>query len=200
MKIPFRRKKQESAQQLSDDVYVRLPEAVIVRRNNNKHPQVKPSIKQRVLRQQPQPEQHHQPVIKPFVYSSNEELESVTSGKPFQEKQHGQGIKTDGNVKWDKERIRAMLIETDSEKLPMLTVTRKGEFSALVRAATFDEVARMGQHRDLRKDSFVSRYIHNRDVRAPSAFPEEGDSRKELMKQLEYWYLMLNTQYQYSEP
>lgn len=176
---PFRKKKQPGIEQPTD-VRVETPDTeIIIKSTKERKLPAKKGVDKQVATSAPG--------IKPLVYHSEDELVNISKGKLFQEKERRDGgVQTDGTKKWDKERIRAMLIETDPEKLPMLTVTRKGEFSAIVRATTFDEVARLGQSRDLRKSSFVSLYIHNRDVRAPSAFPEEGDSRKELMKQLEY--------------
>ena len=181
MRWPFGRKKKQEEPVQPDSVYVRLPQAQIIVSKQKPEPQ---GVKKLIKKQKPAESEDF--TIKPFVYSSTEELESISRGTLFKEKARKDGgVQTDGAKKWDKERVRAMLIETDPEKLPTLTVTRKGEFVALVTATTFDQVARMGQHRDLRKDSFTRMQIYNRDIRAPSAFPEEGDSRKELMKQLE---------------
>lgn len=133
------------------------------------------------------PESKKQVEIKPFVVESDEELDGKPGSKgTFKESRKDGGIKTKEGESWDKERMRAALMDTDPEKLPMITVTRKSEFAGLVAATSFNDVAVLGEKRDLRTQSFTSIYIRNRDIRAPSAFPEEGDSRKEIMKQLEY--------------
>lgn len=128
------------------------------------------------------------PIIKPYIVGSEDELEAAATGKSgtFKEAHKPSGIQTKGNESWDKERMREMLFNTEPEKLPMITVTRQGEFNSLVRATSFNDVAVLGEKRDLRTQSFISIYIRNRDIRAPSAFPKEGDSRNEIMKQLEY--------------
>lgn len=167
-KIPFRRKKEPPTKDSGVDIHI--PGATVSEPSSDGKKSKKDN--------QEQPDQSK---IKPFVITRD----NVPPGL-FREVRPSSGVTVDDSRRWDKERIREMLVEADPEKLPMLTVTRKGEFNTLVRATTFDQAARMGQTRNLRRDSFVSMYIRNRDVRAPSAFPEEGDSRKELMKQLEF--------------
>lgn len=127
-------------------------------------------------------------VIRPDIYRNEVELLEGLKGKKdgkFQEPR-STGIKSRADERWDSERLRGLLLNTeDRDKLRLLTVTRKIEFNAIVTAETFDEIAAKGEDRNISDESFVKLFLRFRDMRAPSCFPEEGDSRKELVKMQE---------------
>jgi hypothetical protein len=128
-------------------------------------------------------------IIKPDVFIDEDALQAGLQGKrdggQFQESK-SKGIKKNTNERWDAERLRGMLLNTENRDIQrMLTVVRKHEFTPICCAETFDTIATLGEDRDPREQSFVKLFLRTRDLRAPSCFPEEGDSRKEAIKMQE---------------
>ena len=131
-----------------------------------------------------------QPVIKPFVGTDEQSLQDAIRGGngkkgTFQEKKPTAGVLERPLDRYDRDRLNAMLaMDVTPEKRAKFTVTPQPHFLIMTIGDTFNEVAALGESRDLSdpEQTFWGIFSRRRDLRAPSAYPEPGDNSNALIK------------------
>lgn len=133
------------------------------------------------------------PIIKPYVHDDEQSLqESLRGGNGnkgiFKERPPKAGVQAKATTSYDRDRLSQMLaMDVNPDQRQIFTVTPKEHNIPMVIGDMFNEIAALGEERDLSdpEQTAWGIFSKHRDLRAPSTWPEPGDNRNAIKSVIE---------------